>query len=66
MKKSNALMPLIMSVANSLCMGFVMCLVNVGFGPHFLGAFVQSLLIGIAVTLPVSYLLPILLKKFFK
>lgn len=63
--KGNFFIPGIMALANSACMSLIMCVINVGFGPHFLGAFFQSLLIGLVVTLPISYLLPILLNKLF-
>lgn len=64
--KKAAIIPAIMAAANSLAMGFVMCVINVGFGPHFGPALLQSFLIGLAVTTPVSYLLPVLLNKVMK
>lgn len=66
MKKQAVLIPAIMAAANSGCMALVMCAINVGFGPHFLPAFLQSLVIGLVVTLPLSYLLPAALNKLFK
>ena len=61
--KSTLLIPCIMAVANSGCMSLVMCLLNVGLGPHFWGEFFRSFLIGMAVTLPISYAFPVLLNK---
>ena len=65
-KKKGILIPLIMATANSACMSLVMCFINVGLGPHFAGALIQSFLISLVVTLPISYLLPIPLNKHIK
>lgn len=64
--KNNArfLIPFTMALVNSAGMSLIMCILNVGFGPHFLGEFIKSLLIGMIVTLPVSYVLPSFLNKF--
>lgn len=62
-KQPDKLMPFIMAATNSACMSFVMCLVNIGFHPPFWPEFLKSFLIGLAVTVPISYILPVLLNR---
>lgn len=52
-----------MAVTNSFFMSFVMCLINIGFHLPFFMELIKSFLIGLVVTLPISYLLPALLNE---
>ena len=62
-KEGKKYLPLIMVITNSFCMSFVMCLINIGFHPPFFVELIKSFFIGLVVTLPISYLLSVLLNE---
>ena len=60
--KIRILAALLTSFCISLVISFVMVLVNFGFGPTFLSAWLKGLIIGFVVSIPLSYFLPQLIQ----
>jgi hypothetical protein len=52
-----------MAVIMSVCMSLAMAIINVGFGPHFMTAWLTGTGIGFVVSLPLSFIMPPLLMK---
>ncbi|MDR1430475.1 MAG: DUF2798 domain-containing protein [Spirochaetaceae bacterium] len=55
-----------MALIMSVCMAFVMTVVNVGFGDNFIRAWLTGAGVGFIVSLPLSFFLPPLLQKIMK
>jgi hypothetical protein len=55
-----------MAFIMSICMAFVMAVVNVGLGSNFVAAWLSGAGVGFVVSLPLSFFLPPLLQKIMK
>jgi hypothetical protein len=55
-----------MAFIMSVCMAFVMAVVNVGFGSNFIAAWLTGAGIGFVVSFPLSLFLPLLLQKIMR
>jgi hypothetical protein len=55
-----------MAFIMSMCMAFVMTVINIGFGGNFLVLWLKGWGIGFVVSLPLSFFLPPFLQKIIK
>lgn len=62
-RRKRILVALINAFCMSTLMSFVMCIINVGFGNHFIEAWLKGWIIAFAVAFPLSYILPPRIQK---
>ncbi|MDR2163560.1 MAG: DUF2798 domain-containing protein [Clostridiales Family XIII bacterium] len=63
MNKKQIFTSLCMALCMSLCMSLIMNIVNLGFIPYFLAAWLKSAAIGFLVALPLTFALPPLIRR---